>query len=252
VRFASLGSGSKGNSSVVAHGSTAVLVDCGFSARETERRLDRLGLTAKDIDAIFVTHEHSDHCAGVARMARKHDLPVYSSHGTYHSGRCGEVDRINFCYSERAIRIGDLEITPVAVPHDAREPCQFVIRGENRVLGILTDLGSVTPFVCQQYRRCDALILEFNHDLEMLNRGSYPPSVKHRVGGDWGHLNNHQSAALLGSLEMEQIQHLVVAHISEQNNSPELAESALEGVFPFMDRVVWADQTDGVDWMEIE
>ncbi len=251
MRFASLGSGSKGNATVVSLGTTCILVDCGFSVRETERRLQRLGLSCTDLDAVFVTHEHSDHSSGVARLARRHQLPVYMTHGTYHSGRCGEIDTVQFCASEKEVCVGGLVLTPVSVPHDAREPCQFVIRGGDNTLGILTDLGSVTPFVTQHFKHCDALLLEFNHDPEMLFQGTYPENVKRRVGGDWGHLNNRQSAELLASLEYKKLQHLVIAHISEQNNKREIAEAELNAVFPYPERVAWADQADGFDWLEL-
>jgi phosphoribosyl 1,2-cyclic phosphodiesterase len=227
------------------------MIDCGFSVRETEKRLDRLGLDPTAIDAVFVTHEHGDHSAGVARLARKYNLDVFMSHGTYNSGRCGEIERIHFCASEQLVEIGNLCVLPVAVPHDAREPCQFVISGADLTLGILTDLGMSTPFVSRNYHHCDALVLEFNHDPLMLAEGSYPISVKRRVGGDWGHLSNDQSADLLKSLAIDNIQHLVIAHISEKNNQRELAETALARVYPHQERVVWADQALGFDWLDL-
>ena len=223
MRFASLGSGSRGNATVISSGETCVLVDCGFSVKETERRLQRLGLSCSDLDAVFVTHEHSDHCAGVARLTRRYNMPVYMTHGTYLSRRLSDIEDVSFCASEEQIRVGSLLLTPVAVPHDAREPCQFVIEDDGKALGILTDLGSATPFVVHHFQNCDGLILEFNHDPDMLARGRYPESVKRRVGGSWGHLNNRQSAELLAALDYERLQHLVVAHISQQNNCRDLA-----------------------------
>jgi phosphoribosyl 1,2-cyclic phosphodiesterase len=252
VRFASLGSGSRGNGTLVHSGETLVLVDCGFSLRETESRLQRLGVGADDIDAILVTHEHTDHCSGVARLSRKYQLPVYVTRGTWASGRCEGVSDVQYFHSESPFTIGSLAVAPIAVPHDAREPCQFVFRAGNKCLGLLTDLGSVTPAVTGHFRGCQALLLECNHDLDMLWQGSYPVPLKKRVSGDWGHLNNHQAAELLTHLQADLLQHLVIAHISEQNNSSERVEQALAEALTSIKSVTWADQTRGFDWLIVE
>jgi phosphoribosyl 1,2-cyclic phosphodiesterase len=252
IRFASLGSGSKGNATLVAAAGTLLLIDCGFSLRETERRLALLGVNAGDIDAVLVTHEHSDHCAGVARLSRRHELPVYLTHGTWGSGRLDGCHAVRPFNSGECFTIGDLEVQAVAVPHDAREPCQYRFAHGGRSLGVLTDLGSITPHVVRHYRGCDGLLLEFNHDLDMLMSGSYPPVLKRRVAGDWGHLNNHQAAALLQEIGFEDLHYLVVGHISENNNCRERAADALARVYGELDqRVVWADQGGGFDWLEL-
>jgi phosphoribosyl 1,2-cyclic phosphodiesterase len=252
MRFASLGSGSKGNATLVQAGETVVMVDCGFSVRETTRRLERFGLTPHQLDAILVTHEHSDHCSGVAALSRKFSIPVYMTHGTQSSGRCDNCFQIlNFTFSQN-FNVGALEVEAVAVPHDAKEPSQYRIFCGGKSLGVLTDLGSVTPHVVERYRGCDALILELNHDQEMLRSGAYPHHLKRRVGGDWGHLNNAQAASLLQEIDHNSLRHLVVAHISENNNTRELAEQALIGVLPSLDCVVWADQASGFDWLLVE
>lgn len=249
--FASLGSGSKGNSTLVRAGNTTVMVDCGFSLRETTRRLQRLQLQPEQLDAILVTHEHSDHCSGVAALSRKYQIPVYLTHGTAGAGRCDGSHQLYRFNSEDTFDIGCLAIKAVTVPHDAAEPCQYLLTWQDRTLGILTDLGSITPHVLDHYRRCHSLLLEFNHDLPMLLAGSYPEHLKRRVGGDWGHLNNQQAASLLGQLGPAQLQHLVVAHISENNNSREKAEQALLTVLDSLDRVKWAHQTEGFDWLDV-
>ncbi len=201
MRFASLGSGSKGNATLVQGGETVVLVDCGFSIRETTRRLERFGLTPDQLDAILVTHEHSDHCSGVAALSRKFDIPVYMTHGTQSSGRCDNCfQTLNFTFTQN-FTVGALEVEAVAVPHDAKEPSQYRFFCGGKSLGVLTDLGSVTPHVVERYRSCDALMLELNHDEEMLRRGVYPHHLKRRVGGDWGHLNNAQAASLLEEIK---------------------------------------------------
>jgi len=252
MRFASLGSGSKGNATVVQAGDTLLMIDCGFSMRETTRRLALLGLQPGQLDAILVTHEHSDHCSGVASFSRKHSIPVYLTHGTYSSGRCDN------CFSPRHFSlnehfdIGALEVKAVAVPHDAREPCQYRFFYEGKSLGVLTDLGSITPHVVDSYRGCDGLVLEFNHDRQLLQDGIYPHHLKRRVGGDWGHLNNMQAAALLDKIDHADLRHLVVAHVSENNNSRLHAEQALLSVLESLDDVIWADQANGFGWLSLD
>lgn len=251
MQFASLGSGSKGNATLVRAGDTLLMVDCGFSLRETTRRLERLDVHPGQLDAILVTHEHSDHSAGVAALSRKFGIPVYLSHGTAGTGRCDGSHSLNCFNSEDSFSIGAVDIRAVTVPHDAAEPCQFRLSWGGRTLGILTDLGSVTPHVLDSFRACHSLLLEFNHDLSMLHAGSYPPALKRRVGGDWGHLNNDQAAQLLRQLGGARPGHLVVAHISENNNSRQKAEEALLTVLESLDGVVWAEQAHGFDWLAV-
>lgn len=252
MRFASLGSGSRGNATLIESGATRILVDCGFSVRETERRLSRLGVHAEDLDAVLVTHEHSDHCSGVAALSRKYQLPVYLTRGTHASGRCDRASRTEFFHSDVTFDIGAITVAPIAVPHDAREPCQFVLESAGLRLGILTDLGSITPAVTSHYARCNGLLLECNHDEEMLRVGPYPPPLKRRVGGDWGHLNNLQSAALLEQVACSELQSLVVAHISEKNNHQDCVIEALAPVFPDTDSLIWAEQEQGFDWLTLD
>ncbi len=251
MQFASLGSGSKGNATVVRAGDTLVMIDCGFSLRETTRRLSRLGLDPAQLDAILVTHEHSDHSSGVAALSRKHQIPVYLTHGTANTGRCAGSFALTCFNCEDRFEVGQLQIKAVAVPHDAAEPCQYLLSWQHRTLGILTDLGSITPHVVENYQACDSLVLEFNHDLPMLQAGSYPPRLKRRVGGDWGHLNNLQAAQLLREIDGARLENLVVAHISENNNGREQAEQALLAVLGDLDKVVWAQQDSGFDWLEV-
>ena len=251
MQFASLGSGSKGNATLVRAGATLVMIDCGFSLRETTRRLCRLGVEPQQLDAILVTHEHSDHSSGVAALSRKYQIPVYLTHGTSSTGRCEGCFELRCFNCEDDFTIGDLLVKAVAVPHDAVEPCQYRLTWQERTLGILTDLGSITPHVVDNYRACNSLLLEFNHDLPMLMAGSYPPHLKRRVGGDWGHLNNGQAADLLQQIDSAVLNHVVVAHISEKNNSREKARQALVSVLDSLDRVVWAEQTTGFDWLHV-
>ncbi len=248
MRIASLGSGSRGNATLVQHGETLLMVDCGFSLRQTEQRMARLQVRPEQLDAILVTHEHSDHCSGVERLSRRYDIPVYMTVGTLASGRCSEVAVLGHFQSECAFQIGDIHVLPVAVPHDAREPCQFVFSCGAQQLGVLTDLGSVTPLVLEAFSACQVLLLECNHDLDMLARGPYPESLKRRVGGDWGHLSNAQAAGLLARLASVP-EHLVIAHISDKNNCPEAVSRSLTDVWSG-NEPIWADQEAGFDWLE--
>ncbi|WP_296896692.1 MBL fold metallo-hydrolase, partial [Thiohalocapsa sp.] len=206
MRFAVLGSGSGGNATLIECNGTRVLLDCGFSLREVEQRLAAIGVQPGELTAVVVTHEHGDHIAGVPRLARRYDLEVWASPGTW-KGVCtgpakarrpDAVARLRLFPSHaRSLRIGAMVLRPIPVPHDAREPCQFVFEGDGRRLGVLTDAGTVTPRMCDALRECDALMLEANHEPEMLKPGPYPPTVQRRVGGALGHPSNAQAAELL-------------------------------------------------------
>jgi phosphoribosyl 1,2-cyclic phosphodiesterase len=254
MRFACLGSGSEGNALVVEAGKTRVLLDCGFSARETEARLSRLGIRAADLSAVVVTHEHSDHIGGVPRLASKHGLPVWLSHGT-HAFLAG-IDQVppdcHLFDTHSPFAIGALWVEPFPVPHDAREPAQFVFGDGARRLGVLTDTGRSTPHIEFMLNACHALVLECNHDANMLASGPYPPSLKRRVAGSHGHLDNAAAAAILRSLDTSQLQHIVAAHLSRKNNRAEFATQALaEALGCEPSWVGVADQDCGFDWREI-
>lgn len=255
MRFASLGSGSGGNGLVVEAGSTRVLVDCGFSLAETRARLARIGLTPDDLDAVLVTHEHSDHIGGVARLARKHELPVWCTHGTLTNWRM-QVDNlpwIDVIDTQRSFRVGALEILPFPVPHDAREPVQFVFADGRQRLGVLTDAGHITPHIVASLDGVNALVLECNHDADMLANGPYPPGLRRRVGGPYGHLENRQAASLLQKMDVTGLRHLVAAHLSQKNNTPVLARAALAAALDCAaEWIEVACQEEGFSWREID
>ncbi|WP_114417243.1 MBL fold metallo-hydrolase [Marinospirillum perlucidum] len=253
LRFASLGSGSKGNATLVESGSTRVLIDCGFSLKETKRRLEQQGVAPETLTAVLVTHEHADHINGVGALCRRYQLPLYTTPGTRLSGRLGnQLPDWRAIHPEHPFAVGDLEIWPVTVPHDAREPVQFILGDGARRLGVLTDLGSITPHILRHYRRCQALVLEANHDPQMLAQGPYPPSLKRRVGGDYGHLSNQQAGDLLSQLEINHLTHLVASHLSEQNNCPQLAvETLAASLNASSDWICLADQEAGFSWREV-
>lgn len=253
MRFALLGSGSEGNALVVQSGDTSILIDCGFSLKETEARLTRLGLAAASLHGILVTHEHGDHLSGVARLARKHALPVWLTHGTLRGQQASfaglEVAEID---SHCAFPIRDVLVQPYPVPHDAAEPVQFVLADGRHKLGVLTDAGHATQHVADTLAGCDALVLECNHDETMLAEGDYPWHLKQRVGGRYGHLSNLAAAALLSCLDHGRMQYIVAAHLSRKNNRPELALSALAAVLADgADRVKQARQDEVSGWFEI-
>lgn len=252
IRFASLGSGSKGNATLVCAGTTRVLVDCGFTLKETCQRLERLGVAPASLTALLVTHEHADHIGGIGPLARRYRLPVYTTTGTRLSSRIGELPSWQVIDGEQPFAIQDLQVQPVVVPHDAREPVQFVFSEGSVRLGLLTDLGSITPHVLQQYQQCQGLIVEANHDPQMLQAGPYPASLKRRVAGDYGHLSNQQTAAFLQQLDTRQLQHLVASHLSETNNLPQLAGQVLaEALNTTPGWITLADQQQGLDWRQL-
>ena len=251
LSFASLGSGSRGNCTLVQRGHTTLMIDCGFSLREVQRRLARLDLVPGDIDAILVTHEHSDHAKGVEGLARTYAIPVYMSHGTFLATKWQRLPNYRLISPNQAFTLGEIDIQTVAVPHDSREATQFVFKHADRVLGVLTDLGSITPHVIEHYRHCHGLVLEFNHCPDLLAKGPYPPALQRRVGGNWGHLSNDQAASLLQHVDYDQLQHVVVSHISEKNNAPDRVFASMQRVLPNLDKVVVADQENGFSWLSL-
>ena len=253
MRFALLGSGSEGNALVVEVGQTRVLLDCGFSLSETLTRMARLELDPASLKGIVVTHEHGDHISGVSKLARKFKLPVWLTHGTLRSQNAAFAAlAINQIHTQQAFTIGEVQVRPYPVPHDAAEPVQYVFSDGEHKLGVLTDAGSATPYIEEVLCGCHALVLECNHDAQMLAEGDYPYRLKQRVGGRFGHLNNEDAAALLGRLDNSRLQHIVAAHLSRKNNSPELAARALSDALACSeDWIGIATQDEGLDWREI-
>lgn len=252
MRFASLGSGSQGNALVVSAGPSTVMVDCGFGLKDCVGRLARLGLEPGALSAIVVTHEHGDHIGGVARLAAQHGIPIWLTHGTARHLEGADGLAVNHITGYRRFAVGELEITPFPVPHDASEPAQFVIGDGARRLGVLTDVGSITSHMVEMLSACDALFLECNHDEARLRASDYPASLIERVAGDYGHLSNETAAELLRRVAHGGLQHVVAAHLSQQNNHPDWARAALAGALGCEDSWIGvADQDHGLDWREI-
>jgi len=253
MRFASLGSGSAGNCMVIEQASTCLLLDCGFSVKETVTRLANLALCPEQLSGILVTHEHDDHAKGAFKLAEKFNIPVWLSHGTRVMTERylpkSSAPHIHTIDSHTPFAIQDIQVTPYPVPHDAREPTQFTFTDGQHKLGVLTDTGGSTPHIEQTLSECDALVLECNHDLSMLEQGPYSYALKKRVGGHLGHLDNASAARLLGQLDNRKLKHLVAAHLSAKNNTQALAKQALSQVLNCtVDWVGVATQTSGFDW----
>lgn len=256
MRFASLASGSRGNCLVAEAGASRVLVDCGLSPRETARRLARLGLEPADLSAILVTHEHDDHAGHAYPFAAQHSLPVYLTHGTRRaqeaSGAPADGVELRLIEGRAPFAVGDLRVEPFTVPHDAREPVQFVLGDGARRLGVLTDLGTSTAHVEAMLSGCDALVLETNHDLDLLWGGDYPKWLKERIGGPFGHLDNAAAGRLLAALERSRLKHVIAAHLSQQNNTEALARAALAAALGCEAHWVGvATQDEGFGWRDL-
>lgn len=253
MRFASLGSGSRGNCLLVESGTTRILIDAGFGPRETTRRLERLGIGVADIDAILVTHEHSDHIGGAYACGGRFKWTVLMTAGTCAASRHGAAERsVRLFDSHQAFDFGDFSVQPYPVPHDAREPVQFVLGDGAARLGVLTDAGHVTPHMVAMLDGCDALVLECNHDRDMLARGSYPQTLKRRIAGAQGHMDNDTASSLLERIDRTKLRHVIAAHLSEQNNTPELARDALcRPLKCSSDWIGVASQELGFDWREL-
>lgn len=259
LRFASLGSGSGGNALVVevreAGSGTCVMVDCGLNLRDTERRLARLGVEPSAIRAIFVTHEHGDHAGRAFDFAAAHRVTVHLTYGSLVAlqaqGKVIDGVRLSILTAREPLAVGGIEVRPFTVPHDAREPVQFVLSDGATRLGVLTDIGIGTPHVVEMLSGLDALVLECNYDRDMLWSGGYPRWLKERIAGPFGHLDNEDSARLLAALDRSRLKHVIAAHLSQQNNRPELARRALAGALGCEEAwVSLATQDEGFDWRE--
>lgn len=255
LRFCCLGSGSEGNALVVeAHDGivvTRVLVDNGFGPRELARRLGRVALTIDDLDAVLVTHEHSDHVGGVRALVKKRRIAVFASAGTARAAHIDADADLRHLRAGETVAIGGVSVAPYAVPHDAAEPLQFVFSDGNRRLGLLTDIGAPSEDVARTLDGLDALVLECNHAADLLAASDYPPFLKARIAGDRGHLSNAQAAALLAGIDRSRLRYIAAAHLSRRNNRPELACAALAAVAGCsVEDIEVAAQDDGFTWRD--
>ncbi|RYF58667.1 MAG: MBL fold metallo-hydrolase [Comamonadaceae bacterium] len=256
IRFKNLGSGSTGNATVVqarsGTGISHLLVDCGLGIRELDKRLGAAGMLAEQVDAIFITHEHGDHIGCARTLALRERIPVWMSEGTY-----AALDRPDFggmlriAFDGEPIELGPMRVQPFTVPHDAREPLQLTCTDGDARLGVVTDLGHASAHVMRQLVDCGTLLLECNHDEALLAASSYPPFLKRRVSGAYGHLANSAAAALAKSLlAAGKLRQVMAAHLSEQNNRPELARQALADALGWSSEdILVANAGRGGDWL---
>ena len=230
ARVSILGSGSGGNCAVISSTATSIMVDAGFSRRETLRRLAALGESPERIAALLVSHEHNDHVAGLPVLARSLPCPVFVNEGTRAAlgAAAAQLPRVEAFAAGRPFAIGDIEVSPISVPHDAADPVAFTFRVEGVKIGLITDLGYIPENVREAVRGCVCLVFESNHDLDMLKAGPYPWSLKQRVLSRVGHLSNDCLAAFLSDGFDGAAAHLVLAHLSQNNNLPELARLTAE------------------------
>lgn len=255
LRFKNLGSGSTGNATLIevtGHKPTRLLVDCGLGLRMLSSRLAEAGLADDAVDAIFITHEHSDHIGCARQFALRHRVPVWMSRGTHEGIGSPDFDGLLQTASDGQIfSMGDLQITPFTVPHDAREPLQLTCSDGATKLGVLTDLGHSTAHLLAHLAGCNALLLECNHDTDLLAHSAYPPFLKKRVGGLYGHLSNGAASAIARSIAHTGLKCLVAAHLSQQNNRPDLARLAMNEALGSRAEVVVADASVGTRWIAV-
>ena len=257
LRFRSLASGSSGNATLVEASSgagapTRVLIDCGLGVRQLAQRLAQAGLGVEDIDALFITHEHGDHVGCALTLSARHRIPLWTSQGTWQAAAGARHEACsNVTADGQSVTIGALQISPFTVPHDAREPLQLRCTDGARTLGILTDLGHVTPHALACLAGCHALLLESNHDPEMLAQSSYPDFLKRRVGGALGHLSNAQASAALSALRHAQLSTVVAAHLSERNNRIPLVQDGFAQALGCAAADVQVSTRAGLGWLTV-
>jgi phosphoribosyl 1,2-cyclic phosphodiesterase len=253
MKFCSLGSGSSGNSYIVAKNNTKVLVDCGFSVTELESRMGLRKINPIDITAIFLTHEHDDHSKGAFAFAEKYNKPIYLTYGTLKM--CQKRIKksynltINIISPLDILELNDFIIYIIPVPHDAREPVQFKFQSEETTLAIITDLGFGNKELINSIQQINALILESNHDENLLHQSNYPKNLKDRIRSNYGHLSNDESLEILKKLNLDNLRWLGAAHLSKENNSPELVKNSWKKLFE--DKIYIIDPDLGMPWVSI-
>jgi len=252
MRVAALGSGSSGNSLLVQAGSTTLLVDCGFTMKETIARMYQLGVSPTDLDAILISHEHGDHVKGAGPLSRKFGLTICCTHGTYNRMRDNRFSDVRLFTAHEPFSVGNIHVDPFPTPHDAAESCQFVFSVDSTRFANVTDLGVCTPHVKEKLKGVHGLVVECNYDIDMLRNGPYPPSLQARISSDYGHLGNVQAGELLKTLDHPELQSILLGHLSEQNNSDAQALATMqEHVVDRHERIKVLAQHCCSDWFEL-
>lgn len=252
IKVAALGSGSSGNSLLVRAGTTTLLVDCGFTMKETIVRMHHLGVTPAELDAVLISHEHGDHVKGVGPLSRKFGMPVWCTYGTFHGARDNRFSSVRLFHAHEPFVIGDIEVDPFPTPHDAAESCQFVFSSKQARFANVTDLGACTPHVREKLSGVHGLVVECNYDNDMLRNGPYPPSLQARIRSDYGHLGNDQAGQMLKELDHSALQCILLGHLSEKNNADAVALATIQAhVASGHERIRVLAQHCVSDWFEV-
>ena len=234
VKFCPLVSGSSGNSTYICNGDTHILIDAGVSCKQIVEHIRQIGVEPEDIDAVFITHEHIDHIKGAGVLSRKYNIPVYATPGTWQGigKQVGDFapENVRYVYPDSMMVLGDLCVKPFAIPHDTIEPVAYCVFTESRKLTVATDIGWATPKVKENIYDSDVLLLESNHDLDMLKHGSYPWPLKQRIMGDRGHLSNVSAGEALGEIMSGRLKYVFLGHLSNENNEPHLAYETVDRI----------------------
>jgi phosphoribosyl 1,2-cyclic phosphodiesterase len=247
--FASLGSGSEGNSFLIKTDKTIFMVDCGFNYKETENRLSELSLTFSDINHILITHEHEDHMRAIKMIIKKEKIQISCSYGT--AKKIGIVDEVNIINPGDIVVDNDLQVEVVPVPHDAREPCHYVFKKDTLKIGIITDFGSLTPKIIESYSNLNYLVVEANHDANLLMKSSYPTSLKNRIFGKLGHANNDLTFDLISQIKKDKLKKIIFCHLSKQNNQKEIIKHTVKEYFDKF-QCEFISQENIFNWSEIK
>lgn len=247
--FASLGSGSEGNSFLIKTDKTIFMVDCGFNYKETVNRLSELGLTFSDINHILITHEHEDHMRAIKMIIKKEKIQISCSYGT--AKKIGIVDEVNIINPGDILVDNDLQVEVVPVPHDAREPCHYVFKKDTLKIGIITDFGSLTPKIIESYSNLNYLVVEANHDANLLMKSSYPTSLKNRIFGKLGHANNDLTFDLISQIKKDKLKKIIFCHLSKQNNQKEIIKHTVKEYFDKF-KCEFISQENIFNWSEIK
>lgn len=247
--FASLGSGSEGNSFLIKTDKTIFMVDCGFNYKETENRLSELGLTFSDINHILITHEHEDHMRAIKMIIKKEKIQISCSYGT--AKKIGIVDEVDIINPGDILVDNDLQVEVVPVPHDAREPCHYVFKKDTLKIGIITDFGSLTPKIIESYSNLNYLVVEANHDANLLMKSSYPTSLKNRIFGKLGHANNDLTFDLISQIKKDKLKKIIFCHLSKQNNQKEIIKHTVKEYFDKF-QCEFISQENIFNWSEIK
>jgi len=227
LEVASLGSGSAGNATLVRTENTTLLVDCGFTLKETLKRMASLGVSPSDLTAVLISHEHSDHIKGIGPLSRKFGVPIYLTHGTFRRLKDNRLLAYELFHAHAPFTLGDIEVDPFPTPHDAAESCQFVLRNNQVSFAVATDMGICPPHVLSKLSGVNGMLIECNYDEDMLRNGPYPPSLQHRIRGQFGHLGNVQAGPVVRAIDHPALQTILLGHLSEKNNTESCARDAV-------------------------